>query len=384
MGVRLADATPWVIADIVAAVAVGFLISRLWAAYAPVLGRRLGRHLVWVAVPLLCVVSVVAHVVAPERAQALTEGIDSTAILVALPLAMWWVGILAFRLARRVLRGHQAPAGRSLERGAEWRRVALVLAPVVGLAILVQWGFCVDATEKLEKRGEKLKRMVRALEGTEAQADEFAHERQLLAERLEALYGITPRAPAVEELVKELSVLAADFDLSVVGWTSEPGRRDGVLQEHVVTLVLDGDVARLRDFAVRSRRMVRLINWRRASIHERRATARLSVYSALEGPPARRADICRLSRENLIWLWPYTSKVEAARAEVEELCAEHAAHAGTVAQIDDFQAKKASLEDLIQAIEKVRAEDGLPEIVNEPEESGGAPPPPPAVTGPRT
>ena len=99
LAVRLADATPWLFLDVAVLGLLLFLLSRLWIMVAPDLGRRLGRRVLGIGLPLLLVASVLGHVAAPAKALDLSEGVDFTAFFVCLPLGIVWLGSLLLRLA---------------------------------------------------------------------------------------------------------------------------------------------------------------------------------------------------------------------------------------------------------------------------------------------
>ena len=80
LAIRLADATPLILADLVCLALVLFLTTRLWVAAAPALGRRVGRWSAATALPLGLVASVVAHAWTPQRARELSEALDITAV----------------------------------------------------------------------------------------------------------------------------------------------------------------------------------------------------------------------------------------------------------------------------------------------------------------
>jgi len=145
-----------------------------------------------------------------------------------------------------------------------------------------------------------------------------------------------------------------------------------VLVEQQLTLDLGGDLARLKDLVERTRRMSRLLTWRRITIRAGRGKALISVYSAPERNAALRRDVCVHPRSK-VWLWPYTEKVRVARAQVDELCTERQRHAETRAHVDEFQERKARLEGLILAIEKVHKDWRVPEIAVEDDTPAEAP-----------
>ena len=145
-----------------------------------------------------------------------------------------------------------------------------------------------------------------------------------------------------------------------------------MLVEQQLTLDLGGDLARLKDLVERTRRMSRLLTWRRITIRAGRGKALISVYSAPERNAALRRDVCVHPRSK-VWLWPYTEKVRVARAQVDELCTERQRHAETRAHVDEFQERKARLEGLILAIEKVHKDWRVPEIAVEDDTPAEAP-----------
>jgi hypothetical protein len=140
-----------------------------------------------IGLPLLLVASVVGHVAAPARAAELSEGVDFTGLFVCLTLGTVWLGALLLWLARRLLRRGRTVRPRERPRAVEWARVGGVTLPVLGLIALVQWDLGRDEAKALGRRASDLRTIVRALEATEAKAEEFARERERLAERLETL-----------------------------------------------------------------------------------------------------------------------------------------------------------------------------------------------------
>jgi len=366
-GARLADATPWVILDVVELAVFVFLVSRLWVVFVPTLGRRLARYTLAIAVPLLLVASVTGHMAAPQKAAALSDGVGFTVFLVSIPIGVWWSGALVIRWTRRLLRRQESTGTPHLRRATEWLRVGVVTVPVVGLVALVQWQLCRDETKALDRRAEALRTTIKALEITEKKADEFDREWQLLAEKLELLAKMVPRSPAVEEFVTRFDTLAAEYEMKVVDWSGgDPaGPTRDVLQEYSVTVMLSGQVERLRDLAERSYKVARLVVWQRASVHDRNATVRLSIYAAPDRAATKRHDSC-VDPLSKVWLWPYTAKLRIAHVEIDRLCSERARHAATQAKVDDFTVKKYRLEELVNAIESLRAKRRLPEIEVEP------------------
>jgi Tfp pilus assembly protein PilO len=379
IGVRLADATPWIVLDVLVPGLALLLLSRVWVMVAPGLGRRLGRRALVFGLPLLLVASVAGHVAAPEAALALSDGIDFTAFVLCLPLGAVWLGALLYRLARWLLGRRVAAPPRELTRAAEWLRLGAVMLPVAMAVGLVQWDAARDEVKATQRRALELRTTIRALEATERKADEFARERRLLAEKLEVLHEITPRSPEIAELVSRLQAQAGAYQLQILEWSSTAGEPGAVLLEHEITLVVVGELERVKDFVLRTGKLSRLLTWQRITVRARRATARVSSYSAPERETAPPRDVCAHPRSK-VWLWPYTAKVRVARAEVDSLCAERERHAETRAQVDDFQSRRARLTDLIQAIEKVRKEWRVPEIVVEEGPPPEAPPLPTKTT----
>jgi hypothetical protein len=153
--------------------------------------------------------------------------------------------------------------------------------------------------------------------------------------------------------------------------SSSAGEVGDVLQEHVVVAALEGDMERLRDFAERVRRAARLTRWHRLSVRDGTASVRLSIYSAPDRPSAGPGDACAHPRSK-VWLWPYTARVGHARSEVDRLCAELGRHHATRVQVDDFRAKKSRLEDLVNAIERIRDRSPVPEVVRDAEAAATA------------
>lgn len=366
IGVRLADATPWIFLDVVVPGLALFLLSRVWGMVAPGLGRWLGRRVLAFGLPLVLVASVVGHVVAPAEALALSDGVDFTAFVLCFPLGAVWLAALLVRLTRWLLKREAAPR-QGLTPAAEWLRVGAVTLPVLGIVGLVQWDAARDEVKATERRAGDLRKIVRALEATEQKAAEFARERELLAEKLEVLHRIVPRSPEVSQLVSRLESQAGEYGMQLLEWSSTAGEAGAVLQPHEVTLVLGGEVERLRDLVERSHKLARLLAWRRITVRAGRATALVAFYSAPDKAPAPpRRDACTHPRGK-VWLWPYTAKVRVARAEVDELCTERERLAATRAQVDEFQAGKARLQELVSAIEKVRESRSVPQVVSEPE-----------------
>jgi hypothetical protein len=177
------------------------------------------------------------------------------------------------------------------------------------------------------------------------------------------------------ELVARLEAQAREYRIQLLEWSSAPGEEQDVLQEHPLTLILGGDLTRLRDLIERSEKLARLLAWQRVTVRAGKATALLTAYSAPDRPaaPASRDTCVHPARR--VWLWPYTAKLLAARAAVDDLCAARARHATTQSQVDDYQSKKARLTELIEAVEKVHDGRTVPEIVTETE-------PPPAEEEP--
>ena len=375
---RLADATPRVFLDVVVPGLMLFLLSRLWAMAAPGLGRRLGRRALAIGLPLLLVASVVGHVASPARALDLSEGVDFTAFVICLPLGIVWLGWLLLRLARRVLGQVRTVRARELTRAAEWFRVGAVTLPVLGSVALLQWDLGRDEAKALSRRAGDLRTMVRALEATEAKAAEFSREREQLAERVETLHLIVPRSPQLEELVSRIRRQASEYGVEIVEWSGTTDEGQGILQEHPLTLVLSGDLRRLQDLVQRGEKLARLFVWQSVRVGDDRATALLVAYSAPDRPAALSRDVCA-HPVSQVWLWPYTAKLQIARAEVDQLCADRARHAATQAQVDAFTATRTRVRELIEAIEKVRDGRKPPEIVVEP-----APPPAEEPVRPKT
>jgi Tfp pilus assembly protein PilO len=376
---RLADATPWVTIDVLVVGLAFFLLSRVFGLVAPRLARTLTRRGLGLGLPLLLLVSVVGHVAEPEAALALSDGVGFTAFVLCFLLSGAWLAALLYRLVRRLLTRAAPARERSLTRGAEWRRVAAVTAPVAMVVALVQWDAARDEVKAIERRAQDLRTVIRALEATEKKSEEFARERERLEEKLDVLYAITPRSPELAPLVSQLEARAAEYGMSVLDWSSATGQTRDVLQEHRLTLVLEGSLERLSELVERTGRMSRLLSWQRIGVRAGRATATLSSYSVRETEAAPGRDSCVHPRSK-VWLWPYTAKVRAARAEVDGLCAERARHDATRAQVDDFQSGRKRLEELVQAIEKVRQEWRVPPIVVERAPPAEAPPPPRKTT----
>ena len=366
LAVRLADATPWLFLDVAVPGLLLFLLSRLWIMVAPDLGRRLGRRVLGIGLPLLLVASVLGHVAAPAKALELSEGVDFTAFFVCLPLGIVWLGSLLLRLAGRVLGKARAVRMRELTRAAEWSRVAAVTLPVLGLVALIQWDLGRDEVKALRRRADDLRKMVQALEATEAKAAEFAREREQLAERVKTLHLIVPRSPALEELVSRIGRQASEYGIEIVGWSSTAGEDQGVLEGHPLTLVLSGDLGRLNELVKRGEKLTRLFVWERVSVRDARATAHLVAYSAPDRPAAPSRDVCA-HPVSQVWLWPYTEQVRVARAEVDRLCADRSRHAETRSQVEEFNSTRARVRELIEAIERVRGGRRVPEIVVETE-----------------
>ena len=380
IGVRLADATPWIVLDVVVPGLALFLLSRVCVMVAPGLGRRLARPALVFGLPLLLVASVVGHVTAPEAALALSDGVDFTAFVLCFPVGAVWLGALLYRLVRWLAgRGVTAPR-QELTRAAEWLRLGAVMLTVAMLVGLVQWDAARDEVKATERRARDLRTTNRALEATEQKADEFARERTLLAEKVEVLHEIAPRSPEVAELRARLEARAGEYQIRILEWSSTSGEAGDVLLEHQVTLVGRRRARATQGFRVeRTGKLSRLLTWQRITIRAGRATARLSSYSAPERETAPPRDAC-VHRRSKVWLWPYTAKVRVARAEVDGLCAERERHAETRALVDDFQSKRERLSELVLAIEKVRQGWRVPEIVVETEPPAEAPPLPTKTT----
>ena len=250
-----------------------------------------------------------------------------------------------------------------------WIVLASASASVVALATFSQARLCTSETRAQGRRADALRKAIRALEVTEQKAEEFTRERQLLAEKLDTLRRITPRESAVEELIARLGAVASEFRLTVPHWSDGSGPAGDLLRQQWVRLVLEGDLRRLPELMERCHKLARLVTWLGASVHASRADARLWIYYAPDTKPVRLPDLCLHPPSN-VWLWPYTAKVKTGRAEIDVLCAQQARHAETMAQVDDFEAKKSRLEELVAAIEKVRAERKLPEIQVDPVPGG--------------
>ena len=111
--------------------------------------------------------------------------------------------------------------------------------------------------------------------------------------------------------------------------------------------------------------MEALFSWRRVSVSGKQATALLVVYSSPNpAPKAASRDICSVPLSN-VWLWPYSARVSEPRAEVERLCVERSRYASTSARVDEFQARKARLEDLVLAVDEVMKDRKKPAVVIE-------------------
>jgi hypothetical protein len=365
LAVRLADATPRVFLDVVVPGLMLVFLSGLWTMAAPGLGRRLGRRVLAIGPPLLLVASVVGHVTAPARALDLSEGVDFTAFVLCLPLGVVCSCWLLLRLARRVLGRVRAVPARASTRGVEWFRVVAVTLPVLGLIALLQWDLGRDEATALSLRAGALRATIRALEATEARAAEFSREREELAARVEALHRIVPRSPELEELVSRMRERATECGIEIVEWSGTADDGQDVLQGHQVTLVLSGDLRRVKELVQRGEKLARLVVWQKVRVRDDTATASLVAYSAHDQPVAPSRDVCAHPASR-VWLWPYTAKLRVARAEVDELCADRTRHAATQAQVDAFSATRARVRELIAAIEKVRDGRQPPEIVVEP------------------
>jgi hypothetical protein len=365
LAVRLADATPRVFLDVVVPGLMLLLLAGLWAMAAPGLGRRLGRRVLAIGLPLLLVASTVGHVAAPAKALELSEGVDFTAFVISLPLGIVCLVWLVVRLARRILGRVGTVRARELTRAGEWFRVGAVTVPVLGMVALFQWDLGRDEAKALNGRAGDLRTMIRALEVTEAKAAEFSREREELAARVETLHLVVPRTPQLEELVSRIRRLASEYGIEVVEWSGTTDDGQGVLQAHQLSLVLSGDLGRLKDLVQRGEKLARLVVWEAVRVRDARATALLVAYGAPDRPAASSRDVCAHPASQ-VWLWPYTAKLRIARAEVDELCADRARHATTQAQVDAFTAMRARVRELIAAIEKVRDGRRSPEIVVEP------------------
>ena len=372
IGVRLADATPWIAIDVVVVGLAVALLTRVWWMVAPGVGRWLGRRVLAFGLPLLLIVSVVGHVVAPEEALALSDGVGFTAFVLCFLLGAVWLVSLLVRLMRWLVGRPAAVPSRELTRSGEWLRVGAVTLPVAMVVGLVQWDAARDEVKATERRAKDLRTSIRALEATEKKAEEFARERELLAEKLEVLHQITPRAPEVADLVSRLEARAREYQVQLLEWSSAAGESGDVLLEHQVTLVLGGSLERLKELVSRTQKMSRLLTWRRITVRAGQATALVSSYSAPEREPTRPRDSCVHPRSK-VWVWPYTEKVRMARAEVDALCVEREQHAETRARVEDFQSKRARLEALVLAIEKVRKAWQMPAIETEEESPAEAP-----------
>ncbi len=365
LAARLADATPWVLRDAFLIGLALFLMSRLWVLVAPRLGRTLTRWCLLVGVPLVFVVSAVGHTVTPERALALSEGVGFAAFVVCFPLAAIWVVSLLVWVGRKLLR-REAGAGRSLlPRSTEAIRIAAVTLPVVGLVGVVEWAAARDEVKAMEARAADLRKSIRALEATEQRADEFEHEGQKLAQKLDVMSSIVPPAPALDELVERIERQAGEYGIRVLDWSSSLDQAVATLQEHQLTMVLDGKLENLKELMERSVKLARLFSWRRVSVSGKQATALLVVYSSPNpAPKAASRDICSVPLSN-VWLWPYSARVSEPRAEVERLCVERSRYASTSARVDEFQARKARLEDLVLAVDEVMKDRKKPAVVIE-------------------
>ncbi len=243
LAIRLADATPLIIADLVCLSMIAFLTTRLWVAAAPALGRRVGRWSLAITLPLGLAVSVIAHAWVPQRASELSEALDATACFVAIPLGLWWVGALLVTWTRRLLRRQRVAV--PAPRRSDWLRMGMATLPVVGLAVLIQWGVSREETKDLNARSDELRRMLRALEAVAVKHEEFFQERTRLDKHLENVHRIVPRAPDVEAFMVDLKPLAREQRIEMLGWTAGVNTTVGVLQQHSVTLEVGGEIRNL-------------------------------------------------------------------------------------------------------------------------------------------
>jgi hypothetical protein len=139
IGVRLADATPWIAIDILVVGLAVALLTRVWGMVAPGVGRWLGRRVLGFGLPLLLLVSVVGHVVAPKEALALSDGVGFTAFVLCFLLGAVWLASLLVRLGRWLVVRPAAVPSRELTRSGESLRVGAVTLAVAMVVGLVQW-----------------------------------------------------------------------------------------------------------------------------------------------------------------------------------------------------------------------------------------------------
>jgi hypothetical protein len=353
LAIRLADATPWVLLDVACLAALCFLVSRVWAAAAPRLGRKLSRLLLWVAMPVGLLTSVASHAAAPEKAKGLSNALDSTAFSVSVALSLWWLGVLAVRSVRHLLRrpSREAAVRQPL---AEWLRLGLASVPLAALVMLIQWDLSGDETKALGARAEATKKLLGALEVVDRRREEFGRERELIAAKLETLRRIVPPSHATQEFVNEVTALASTHGIEVREWRSSAGGVNGILREHLLVLEVAGDMESLVALAGRSEKMARLSAWQRANVQGGNALVEVTLYSAPDPPAKRPDDWCAL-RASEVWLWPYTAKVAAARLQLERLCGDVVRYAAVKREVDDVELKRARLQSLVDAIVKVTA-----------------------------
>ena len=252
---------------------------------------------------------------------------------------------------------------------SRWRKgatlgLAIVFALVLALIGLPEWTTARDETKRARARAEALRKELKALVVTEQKREEFARERQLLAEKIETLHRIVPREPSVDEFGARFREIAAEYQIEVLGWSSQAATAGPVLDEILVSFSLGGNVSRLRGLAERSSKIARLLGWKSARVDGGRALVALSIYTAPQRPTPKEWDSCVVPPSE-VWLWPFASRVAAARSELEGLCAEREGHAQTRVQISEYLANKSRLQALVGAIEEVRARRKPPEIEGE-------------------
>ena len=100
VGVQLADATPWIVLDVVVPGLTLFLLSRVWVMVAPASDAGFGDGRWSFGCRCCSSASITGRVAAPEEATALSDGIDFTAFVLCFPLGAVSLGACCIRWCR--------------------------------------------------------------------------------------------------------------------------------------------------------------------------------------------------------------------------------------------------------------------------------------------
>lgn len=348
LAARLAGGAALAFFDLLLYGAALFLITRLWVIAAPRFGRRCARGAILFGLPAVALATFAYQwLLAPPDAEPVALG--RTALVLDASLLPIWLLALAVRGIARLL-GRPPRASRP-ERWWEPFAVAGVTLPIAVLLCVWQAVEARDEVLAAKVQSERLRRKVSALQTIERRPDEFERETQMLAAKLAVVKTILPPSLGVPEFMAFYRATAKAIGVDIGDYHALEDASGPVHRAEIATPLLGSSEA-VEALLVRTRRLRRLVDWRPQSTAGSWTVVVLTVYAVPDREPTASAP-CELPGTE-IWLWPYASRVEAARGEWAGLCVTLRQLRATPARVGEFEAAKGHLEILLDEIVRLR------------------------------